>query len=153
MRSVKFAFCFGLNYRNNKSAGNKAPNAVLAVLTVDAASSDYNITRVPNVLSIGLAIEMAFVPNTFTPNGNGINDTGILNTLIRTQIVGMKYTTDGENMYIRELVRGFNGMEPIKAQRCPIASVIILLTIIISLTLKMALKLMGLCSYYQINLL
>ena len=48
---------------------------------------------------------------------------------MRTLNVRLLYTKDGEKMYIRQLVMGFRGMEPIMAPHCRSVSIIILLIV------------------------
>ena len=45
------------------------------IIVTGASSSNYSISYVDGILTINAALQAIVVPNTFTPNGDGINDT------------------------------------------------------------------------------
>ena len=62
---------------------------------------------------------------------------------MRTLNVRLLYTKDGEKMYIRQLVMGFRGMEPIMAPHCRSVSIIILLIVKMDLKFYQAMLLLS----------
>jgi gliding motility-associated-like protein len=57
------------------SAVTSSPAGQYPINVSGAASSNYTISQVPGVLTVYPVIESIVIPNTFTPNGDGINDT------------------------------------------------------------------------------
>ena len=57
------------------TALTQSPVGQYPIIANDAASPNYNFTYVPGVLTIQPSISALDIPNTFTPNGDGINDT------------------------------------------------------------------------------
>ncbi|RWY53907.1 beta-propeller fold lactonase family protein [Mucilaginibacter gilvus] len=45
------------------------------IIASDAAALNYTFSYLPGVLTIGPSVALVSIPNTFTPNGDGINDT------------------------------------------------------------------------------
>jgi len=57
------------------TALTQSPIGQYPITVSDAASPNYNVTYVAGILTIQPSISTLDIPNTFTPNGDGINDT------------------------------------------------------------------------------
>ncbi|WP_295718013.1 beta-propeller fold lactonase family protein [Mucilaginibacter sp.] len=57
------------------TATTQSPIAQYPILASDAVSPNYTFTYLPGILTIEPSLSLLSIPNTFTPNGDGINDT------------------------------------------------------------------------------
>lgn len=57
------------------TATTQSPIAQYPILASDAVSPNYTFTYFPGILTIEPSLSLLSIPNTFTPNGDGINDT------------------------------------------------------------------------------
>jgi gliding motility-associated-like protein len=61
------------------SATVSSPVGKYPIKVSGAGGQNYDITYVPGILSVIPINAQLFIPNTFTPNGDGINDTWVIN--------------------------------------------------------------------------
>jgi len=57
------------------TALTQSPLGQYPITVSDAVSPNYTFTYIPGILTVEPSISSASIPNTFTPNGDGINDT------------------------------------------------------------------------------
>jgi gliding motility-associated-like protein len=82
------------------TAATTSPVGTYPITASGAASVNYTFTYIPGVLTIVEAAATIVIPNTFTPNGDGINDTwDIKNLQDYPNCIVRIYNRYGENLY------------------------------------------------------